>query len=111
MNDPIKTFSHVNDLFAKYGDLLTPSQKNIMQSYYEYNLSLSEIGENMGISRPGVSDAIKKSTAKLEKLESKLHLVAKDKKIAALLSKIEHAEKDQKENLYHQLTELLNHGI
>jgi len=111
MNDSLKTFSRVNDLFAKYGELLTPSQKNIMRSYYEYNLSLSEIGENMGISRPAVSDAIKKSTAKLEKLEGKLHLVSKDKKIAALLEKIKESDKDDKERLYKQLTELLDHGI
>ena len=107
MNDPIKTFSHVNDLFAKYGDLLTPSQKNIMQSYYEYNLSLSEIGENMGISRPGVSDAIKKSTAKLEKHESKLHLVAKEKKIAVLVKKIAESSIEDRTKLLNQLLELL----
>ncbi len=107
MNDSLKTFSRVNDLFAKYGELLTPSQKNIMRSYYEYNLSLSEIGENMGISRPAVSDAIKKSTAKLEKLEGKLHLVSKDKKIAALLEKIKETEGPEKEKLLERLFESL----
>ncbi len=107
MNDSLKTFSRVNDLFAKYGELLTPSQKNIMRSYYEYNLSLSEIGENMKISRPAVSDAIKKSTAKLEKLEGKLHLVSKDKKIASILEKIKEADASEKAKLFDALIALL----
>ncbi len=111
MSDHLKEFSKNNDLFAKYGELLTPSQKNIMRSYYEYNLSLSEIGENLDISRPAVSDALKKATAKLEKLESKLHMVAKDKKIIAFLTKIKEADPKDKAALYQQLTEYLDHGI
>ncbi len=107
MSDHLKEFSKNNDLFAKYGELLTPAQKNIMRSYYEYNLSLSEIGENLGISRPAVSDALKKATAKLEKLESKLHLVAKEKKITILVKKIDESSLEDKKRLIKDLLELL----
>ncbi len=107
MNDHLKEFSRNNDLFAKYGELLTPAQKNIMRSYYDYNLSLSEIGENLGISRPAVSDALKKATAKLEKLESKLHLIAKEKKIKNLVTKIEEAPNGEQISLIKDLLKFL----
>jgi uncharacterized protein len=107
MSDNIKEFSHVNDLFAMYGELLTPAQKNIMRSYFDYNLSLSEISENMDISRPAVSDAIKKSTAKLEKLESKLHLIQKEKRISMLLVKIDEAAGGDKDHAFQELYDYL----
>ena len=59
---------YVNRLLDFYGNLLTPSQREIMNDYYECNLSLTEISEERGISRTAVSDALKKGRTKLEKM-------------------------------------------
>ena len=39
-------------LFDFYGDVLTPRQKEFYDLYYNEDLSLAEIAENNGITRP-----------------------------------------------------------
>ena len=36
-----------------YGEVLTPKQREMLRQYYNDDLSLSEIGENFGITRQG----------------------------------------------------------
>lgn len=67
----------LNLLYDFYGELLTDKKKTIMQSYYEDDLSLAEIAENLNISRQAVLDAVKTTGKSLENYESKLHLVEK----------------------------------
>ena len=64
-------------LFDFYGELLTERQKNIYEQYHLEDLSLSEISEQMGISRQGVHDTIRKCEKQLHKYEEKLKLVRK----------------------------------
>ena len=52
-----------------YGKLLTEKQLNIMDNYYNLDLSLSEIAENEGITRQAVRDIIKKGENKLFEFE------------------------------------------
>lgn len=68
-----------NELLLVYGELLTPLQKDIMEDYYAYNLSLAEIAKNRKISRAAVSDTLKKSLQKLDIFEEKLQIVSKNK--------------------------------
>ena len=42
-----------------YGDMLTEKQRDMVDYYYNDDLSLSEIAENEGITRQGVRDSIK----------------------------------------------------
>ena len=42
-----------------YGEVLTQKQREMLRQYYNDDLSLSEIGENFGITRQGARDAIK----------------------------------------------------
>lgn len=58
-----------------YGNMLTARQREIMNLYYEDNLSLSEIAEELSISKQGVSDSIKRSEKVLYDTESKLQLM------------------------------------
>ncbi len=74
-------------LLETYGSFLTNKQFNAMQSYYAFDYSLAEIGENLSISRQAVSDAIKQGLETLEKMESKLHLLDKKVKIKDILLK------------------------
>lgn len=62
-------------LYDFYGPLLTEKQREIMHLYFEDDYSLSEIGDNMNISRQAVHDTIKKSEKSLHEYEEKLALV------------------------------------
>ena len=75
-----------------YGKLLTEKQLNIMDNYYNLDLSLSEIAENEGITRQAVRDIIKKGENKLFEFEEKLGIMKKtmkqEEKIASILESI-----------------------
>ena len=60
-------------LWDAYGALLTDTQREICEKYYLYDLSLSEIAEEKGISKQAVSDALKTSRDLLDLYEEKLH--------------------------------------
>ncbi len=60
-----------------YGQLLSEKQLEIMNYYYNDDLSLREISDMVGITRQGVHDTIKRSEAFLDDLENKLGLYAK----------------------------------
>lgn len=64
-------------LFDFYGKLLNDKQYTVIELYYIHDLSLSEIGEYLGISRQGVHDLLKRSENKLFAYEEKLGLVNK----------------------------------
>ena len=57
-----------------YGALLTDRQRDVLDLYYNDDLSLSEISENLGITRQGVRDAIKRGGDELLLLEKRLAL-------------------------------------
>lgn len=57
-----------------YGQMLTERKRAVMNMYYNEDLSLAEIASEVGISRQGVRDLIKKSEAELSSLESSLGL-------------------------------------
>ncbi|MCD5413988.1 MAG: putative DNA-binding protein [Clostridiales bacterium] len=72
-----------------YGKLLTDKQLEIMELYYNQDLSLTEIAENLGVTRQAVHDTIKKSEKSLSEYENKLHLVAGLGEKIKLFGKIE----------------------
>ena len=57
-----------------YGDIITKKQYEVMDYYYNQDLSLGEIAAEVGISRQGVRDSIKKAEEELFFLEEHLHL-------------------------------------
>lgn len=76
-------------LFDFYGELLSERQKEIYQFYVFENLSLSEIAREVGMSRQGVHDLVRRSKAILEEYEQKLHLVEKFVSIKEKVQQIE----------------------
>ncbi len=64
-------------LYDFYGQFLTNKQREIMHLYYENDYSLSEIAENLQITRQAVHDTIKKSKRILSDYEQRLGLAAK----------------------------------
>ena len=61
-------------LFDFYGDMLTDKQRDMVEFYYNDDLSLAEIAENEGISRQGVRDSIKRAESQLLEMEERLGL-------------------------------------
>ncbi len=61
-------------LFDFYGDMLTEKQRDVVELYYNDDLSLAEIAENEGITRQGVRDSIKRAEAQLLEMEDRLGL-------------------------------------
>lgn len=60
-----------------YGELLTKRQRKIVEDYFNNNISLGEIGEQLKISRQAVFDSLETATKKLEDFETKLKLLSK----------------------------------
>lgn len=63
-------------LYDYYGKLLTEKQNQVFCLYHDDNLSLSEIGQELGVSKQGVHDALKKAEALLLEFEAKLGLIS-----------------------------------
>ena len=67
----------ISVLLDHYGAMLTDKQRDVIDLYYNQDLSLAEIAEHEGISRQGVRDNIKRGEAFLLEMEEKLHLAQK----------------------------------
>ena len=76
-------------LLELYGELLTDKQYSAIDTYYNMDLSLSEIAQEDKITRQAVRDNIKKAEEKLEFFESKLKLYKNFKKEDNIVSKLE----------------------
>lgn len=80
--------TYICRLIDCYGSVLSDRQRDVADLYYNDDLSLSEIGENCGITRQGARDAIKHAVSQLYALESSLGFVARGEKISELASEI-----------------------
>ena len=69
----------VSILLDIYGALLTDKQQDILDLYYNQNLSLAEIAEEMGVSRQAVRDSIVKGEKKLFRIRRKARNYEKDR--------------------------------
>ncbi|MCX4286917.1 MAG: putative DNA-binding protein, partial [Clostridia bacterium] len=59
-------------LWDRYRGLLTLTQQEITDLYFNLDLTLSEIADEKGITRQGVSECLKTSKKQLEEYEEKL---------------------------------------
>lgn len=75
-------------LYDFYGELLTERQQQVYESVILEDYSLSEVAEDLGISRQGVHDMIRRCNHTLEDYESRLHLVEKFLSIRRQVQKI-----------------------
>lgn len=67
-----------------YGSLLTDKQAYSLDLYYNQDFSLAEIAENMGVTRQGARDSIKRGEKQLKDFEDKLKLAEKFGEITAV---------------------------
>jgi len=94
-NEILKEREFVNDLFDTYGELLTEKQKKIFENYYLFDLSLSEIAEEQGITRSAVNDSLKKTLAKFEEYEEKVGVLKMKKTIKSLTDSLNNAKTNE----------------
>ena len=71
-----------------YGELLTEKQRGCYDLHINEDLSLSEIAEQLGISRQGVWDNIRRAEKTLTEIEDKTGLIARFEETRAALDDI-----------------------
>ena len=71
MDEQREQYSALLDI---YGALLSDRQRDCLDLYYNDDLSLAEIAENLGITRQGVRDAVKRGANELVAYEERLRL-------------------------------------
>ena len=75
-------------LLDTYGSMLTEKQYDTLSLYYDEDLSLSEIAENMGITRQGVHKCIRTAEEYLTQLEETLGFAQKYRNVCDLCDKL-----------------------
>ena len=88
-----------NELLRIYGSLLSETQREIAASYFDFDLSISEIADEKRISRAAVEDAIKKSITKLDQLEASLHILENNKSIEKIIKDLDDETKEKIEKV------------
>lgn len=78
----------ISFLLDFYGEMLTEKQREMIEFYYNEDLSLAEIADNQGITRQGVRDSIKRAEAQLLEMEERLGLARRFHEMREGLSQI-----------------------
>ena len=65
----------VAQLYDMYGALLNEKQRDVINCYYNEDLSLQEIADNDGKTKQAISDMINRSVDKLFEFEDELSLL------------------------------------
>ena len=95
-------------LFDFYGELLTDHQRQVN------DYSLSEVAADLGISRQGVYDMVKRSSRILQEYEEKLQLVQKFESIKDKVHRIHQLTKQPQERVDGktlEMIEVISHEI
>ena len=77
----------ISFLLDFYGEMLTEKQREMIEYYYNEDLSLAEIADNQGITRQGVRDSIKRAEAQLLEMEERLGLARRFREMREGLSR------------------------
>ena len=75
-------------LYDYYGELLTDRQKQCFDLRYNQDLSLSEIAQELKVSRQGVYDNLSRAEALLRNMEEKTGCVRRDKALRSAREEI-----------------------
>ena len=95
----------VSMLLEMYGKLLTDKQVDVIDLYYNQNLSLSEIAEELNITRQGVRKSLVDGEKKLLDIEEKICFMAQKQRREKIIDEI--YQKTFDKNLRKKLLNLL----
>lgn len=88
MNTNMSKNLNMSVLMDFYGQLLTDKQRESLEFYYNDDLSLGEIADELEISRQGVRDFIKRGEKQLTEFEEKLGLAKRFEDIKENINEI-----------------------
>lgn len=97
MESSLEKKQRVNLLMDCYENLLTDKQRLYLRYYYHEDYSLSEIANELEVSRNAVFDNLKKAVHSLENYEEKLQLLKKHKERIDLIQQLEKITQDTSE--------------
>ena len=84
----LEKVNQINELYDIYKGLLTNKQREYLELYYHEDLSLSEIADEIGVSRNAVHDNIRRTEKLLLWYEEKLEIYEKDRKRQGIYDRI-----------------------
>jgi len=102
----------VDYLLDFYGSLLSDKQREILEMYYQEDMSLAEIASVTNMTRQGVHDNIRRGEKEIISLEEKLKLKHRFLAISESLDKIENLIKSENvsdavaEHIYSELSSI-----
>ena len=94
-----------------YGDILSERKRQVLDDYYNNDLSLSEIAAELNISRQGVREVIVRAEGIMQEVEDKTGLIRRFEAVRGHLDTIQTAATEIKTINYrqyedHRLTDL-----
>lgn len=96
---------HISMLLEMYGKLLTDKQSDVIDLYYNQNLSLGEIAEELKITRQGVRKSLVDGEKKLLDIEEKLGFLEEKERRVKIIKEIIKNTNDK--SISRKLTNLL----
>lgn len=78
-------------LFDYYAELLSEKQRTCFDLYYNQDLSLSEIAQELGVTRQSVHDSISRAEASLTEFERVTGCIARDRRLTLALEEVRSA--------------------
>ena len=96
----------MNDLLDWYENLLTKKQRDIMHYYYQQDLSLREIADELNISHNAVYDTITRASKRLEEVEKKVGALAMYQQLQRLLVELKSKNIEEIDELIEKLDKL-----
>jgi len=78
----------ISALYNVYGAMLTDKQRDIVEMFFNLDMSLAEIAESYGISRQAVRDVIVRAGETLEKAEEELHVYGDVIKLSEIITDV-----------------------
>lgn len=95
----------VNNLIDMYGKFLTDKQLNIMTDYFKNDYSLSEIADNLNITKQAVKYAIGLATDRLKEFDKKLNLIAIKSELNEFLLQLDDGLKKDLQDIVNKIGE------
>ncbi|WP_073997505.1 YlxM family DNA-binding protein [Anaerococcus urinomassiliensis] len=98
----------VAELYDIYGPLLNEKQRDVINCYYNEDLSLQEIAENKNKSKQAISDMMTRTVDKLFEFEDELSLLEKKDELKDALTSIrELMENSKNKEAIEKITETI----
>ena len=104
----------INMLMDFYKNLLSVKQQKVLSMYYDYDYSLTEIADQLDISKQAVSNNIKRAELRLRFFEKNLKLVKnfmekkeKDEKLKKLFAELKKEGNDKSKEIIDEISSII----